>query len=144
MFFCGVFDGHGPYGHIIASHVRDNLPSKISKAVRVAQLGGCKYAVGASDNDDENSNDGSSNSDDYKDTHSENNTGNINLSLSTWEACLVKSFKEMDQEISEEINVDSFCSGSTAVTVVKKVRRVPTSSIWQNIVSRKFLLFVSF
>ncbi|KAF3448895.1 hypothetical protein FNV43_RR09611 [Rhamnella rubrinervis] len=114
VFFCGVFDGHGPYGHIIARHVRDNLPSKISKAVRVAQISGCKYAGGEVDTDD------SSDSEDYKDTHSENNTGNINLSLSTWEACIVKSFKEMDQEICEEINIDSFCSGSTAVTVVKK------------------------
>lgn len=121
MFFCGVFDGHGPYGHRIARHVRDNLPSKISKAVRVAQISDCKYGGGEVDTDDRNCNDGSSDSDDYKDTHSENNAGDISLSLSKWEACLVKSFKEMDQEICEEINIDSFCSGSTAVTVVKKV-----------------------
>nr|CAD1817516.1 unnamed protein product [Ananas comosus var. bracteatus] len=27
--FCGVFDGHGPFGHHVASLVRDTLPSKL-------------------------------------------------------------------------------------------------------------------
>jgi len=27
--FCGVFDGHGPYGHLVAKRVRDSLPSKL-------------------------------------------------------------------------------------------------------------------
>jgi hypothetical protein len=27
--FCGVFDGHGPYGHLVARRVRDSLPSKL-------------------------------------------------------------------------------------------------------------------
>ncbi|KAK4392351.1 putative protein phosphatase 2C 73 [Sesamum angolense] len=30
MFFCGVFDGHGPSGHEVARYVRDLLPAKIS------------------------------------------------------------------------------------------------------------------
>ncbi|CAL5342991.1 unnamed protein product [Camellia sinensis] len=28
--FCGVFDGHGPYGHMVAKRVRDSLPLKLS------------------------------------------------------------------------------------------------------------------
>uniref|UniRef100_A0A453RIS3 protein-serine/threonine phosphatase n=1 Tax=Aegilops tauschii subsp. strangulata TaxID=200361 RepID=A0A453RIS3_AEGTS len=27
--FCGVFDGHGPYGHFVAKKVRDSLPVKL-------------------------------------------------------------------------------------------------------------------
>lgn len=27
--FCGVFDGHGPYGHMVAKKVRDSLPLKL-------------------------------------------------------------------------------------------------------------------
>ncbi len=27
--FCGVFDGHGPFGHLAAQRVRDSLPSKL-------------------------------------------------------------------------------------------------------------------
>ncbi|KAG8070673.1 hypothetical protein GUJ93_ZPchr0006g41953 [Zizania palustris] len=32
--FCGVFDGHGPYGHLVAKRVRDLLPIKL-----IADLG---------------------------------------------------------------------------------------------------------
>ncbi|KAI0501889.1 hypothetical protein KFK09_016834 [Dendrobium nobile] len=32
--FCGVFDGHGPFGHKVAGHVRDNLPSKLSSQLK--------------------------------------------------------------------------------------------------------------
>ncbi|KAJ6877628.1 hypothetical protein NC651_030403 [Populus alba x Populus x berolinensis] len=28
--FCGVFDGHGPYGHMVAKRVRDSLPLKLT------------------------------------------------------------------------------------------------------------------
>ncbi|WVZ08853.1 hypothetical protein V8G54_022199 [Vigna mungo] len=28
--FCGVFDGHGPYGHMVAKRVRDSLPLKLN------------------------------------------------------------------------------------------------------------------
>ncbi|KAL9659661.1 hypothetical protein QQ045_024469 [Rhodiola kirilowii] len=28
--FCGVFDGHGPYGHLVARKVRDSLPLILS------------------------------------------------------------------------------------------------------------------
>lgn len=28
--FCGIFDGHGPSGHLVAKSVRDSLPMKIS------------------------------------------------------------------------------------------------------------------
>ncbi|KAK8317427.1 hypothetical protein V6Z11_A13G106200 [Gossypium hirsutum] len=30
MVFCGVFDGHCPYGHMVAKKVRDHLPLKLS------------------------------------------------------------------------------------------------------------------
>uniref|UniRef100_A0A803QFD2 PPM-type phosphatase domain-containing protein n=1 Tax=Cannabis sativa TaxID=3483 RepID=A0A803QFD2_CANSA len=64
MVLCGVFDGHGPYGHKVARHVRDNLPTKLSKAIEQS--------------------------------------------------------KEMDEDLGLDSSIDSFCSGSTAVTVVKQ------------------------
>ena len=33
--FCGVFDGHGPYGHMVAKRVRDSLPLKLSSNLEV-------------------------------------------------------------------------------------------------------------
>ena len=29
MTFCGIFDGHGPHGHLVARKVRDALPLKL-------------------------------------------------------------------------------------------------------------------
>ncbi|XP_058088607.1 lupeol synthase 1-like [Magnolia sinica] len=29
MMFCGVFDGHGPWGHYVAKRVRESLPSSL-------------------------------------------------------------------------------------------------------------------
>ncbi|PON53597.1 Protein phosphatase [Parasponia andersonii] len=131
MVLCGVFDGHGPYGHKAARHVRDNLPTKLSKAIEHSKLNSCKYRhvdiidgdLSTDDHDDKDDGDEySSSSDDYKkDSHnSDDNNSHVVLTLSSWEACLIKSFKEMDEDLSLDSSIDSFCSGSTAVTVVKQ------------------------
>ncbi|KAJ7961153.1 putative Protein phosphatase-2c [Quillaja saponaria] len=107
MIFCGVFDGHGPLGHKVSRHVRDHLPSKLSEAIRMSQLKGCKY-IDSDDDDTEKSDD-----------HDYNNN-RCNISLASWECNFVKSFKELDEELSQDSSIESFCSGSTAVNVVKQ------------------------
>ncbi|XP_004305101.1 PREDICTED: probable protein phosphatase 2C 65 [Fragaria vesca subsp. vesca] len=110
MYYCGVFDGHGPDGHKIARYVRDNLPSKLSQVVKIYQLN-----TGIFDNASLPS----------SFFNQESNTtpiskGSQDISLSSWEASFVKSFKDMDEELSLDSTIDSFCSGSTAVNVVKQ------------------------
>ncbi|KAI4353474.1 hypothetical protein L6164_002422 [Bauhinia variegata] len=97
MIFCGVFDGHGPLGHRIGQYVRDVLPSKLSETIKMAQQKVDKY------ND-----------------VSDNNEDNEHKSLALWESCFHKSFDETDEDIARDINIDCFCSGSTAVTVIKQ------------------------
>lgn len=112
MYFCGVFDGHGPDGHKIARYVRDNLPSKLSQVVKIYQLDTGIVAdanVASSFFNHENNRD-------------PKDKGSQDLSLSSWEASFVKSFKDMDEELSLDSTIDSFCSGSTAVTLVKQVQ----------------------
>lgn len=109
MYFCGVFDGHGPDGHKIARYVRDNLPSKLSQVVKIYQLNTGIFADANVDSSFFNH----ENNRDPKDK---------DLSLSSWEASFVKSFKDMDEELSHDSTIDSFCSGSTAVTLVKQVQ----------------------
>ncbi|GKD47586.1 probable protein phosphatase 2C 33, partial [Tanacetum coccineum] len=41
--FCGVFDGHGPFGHMVAKRVRDSLPLKLSAHVEVNKKGPGSY-----------------------------------------------------------------------------------------------------
>ncbi|KAG8647821.1 hypothetical protein MANES_09G112400v8 [Manihot esculenta] len=113
MFFCGVFDGHGPYGHKVSRHVRDNLPSRLSAAMKLSQVHSYRYSdvgvVDGNDSDETYKSDGSNKGDD-----------DSKVLPSSWEASLVKCFKDMDEELSLDASIDSFCSGSTAVTVVKQ------------------------
>ncbi|URE18736.1 PP2Cc [Musa troglodytarum] len=37
--FCGAFDGHGPYGHRVACHVRDALPSRLQSGMKAFEGG---------------------------------------------------------------------------------------------------------
>ncbi|KAK7294778.1 hypothetical protein RJT34_17674 [Clitoria ternatea] len=106
MIFCGVFDGHGPLGHKVSQFVRDNLPLKLSAAIKMSQQKACKY-YDASD----------TNTGAFGDVYHENND---NMSLASWEGCFLKSFDEMDEYLAQQVNTDSYCSGCTAVTVVKQ------------------------
>lgn len=101
LVFCGVFDGHGPSGHRVARRAREVLPSKLSKAIKKQPS---RLANGVSE---------ASVGPDYS---------GGNPLVSRWETVLVDSFQEMDQELGFDSSVDSFCSGTTAVTVIKQVR----------------------
>ncbi|XP_038702199.1 probable protein phosphatase 2C 65 isoform X2 [Tripterygium wilfordii] len=92
MIFCGVFDGHGPSGHKVARSVRETLPSMLSSAIKSPQV-----------NDSENC-----------------DAEDVVPSLLQWEDNFIRSFGEMDEELNLDCSIDSFCSGSTAVTIVKK------------------------
>ena len=96
--FCGVFDGHGPYGHRVASYVRDNLPSKLSRLHSLQQS-----------RVDENQNETSDNNVDTSDE------------FSSWKSTFLKAFDELDKELSDHATIDCICSGTTAVSVVKQV-----------------------
>ncbi|TKY65751.1 phosphatase 2C 65 [Spatholobus suberectus] len=106
VIFCGVFDGHGPLGHKVSQFIRDNLPSKLSAAIEISQQKARKYYDA---NDAETAS--------YDDVYDENNP---NMSLAAWEGCFLKSFDEMDEYLAQEINTDSYCSGCTAVTLIKQ------------------------
>lgn len=125
MFFCGVFDGHGPYGHKVSRHVRDTLPSRLSTVIKSSQQKSFRHRDIDHLDTGIGNGDGSSVDDTNKDGNNSDNDNKENdsriLLLSSWETSFIKSFKEMDDELSLDASIDSFCSGSTAVTVVKKV-----------------------
>ncbi|CDP19943.1 unnamed protein product [Coffea canephora] len=94
MFFCGVFDGHGPSGHVVARYVRDLLPSKLSSSSSSSASKGFNISAASSGGDE--------------------NAGNFG------DARILKSFKEMDEELEGDAGIESYCSGTTAVTVIKQ------------------------
>ncbi|KAK1267108.1 putative protein phosphatase 2C 12 [Acorus gramineus] len=102
--FCGVFDGHGRYGHTVSKLVRDYLPSLI-----ISQ----HNAV--TDNDYYNHDDDDNDSSDDDDE----NSGSIKK-LEDWKDACVNAFKAMDKDLKNQIDLDCSCSGSTAVTIIKQ------------------------
>ncbi|KAL4302681.1 hypothetical protein GQ457_10G015310 [Hibiscus cannabinus] len=118
--FCGVFDGHGPYGHLVAKRVRDHLPLKLSAYwdVNISSedaLG--LHAAGNMNSEDMDLlsvDEESRASEDLKETekHSE--------IFETLKESFLKAFKAMDRELRTHRSIDCFCSGTTAVTLVKR------------------------
>ncbi|XP_057956207.1 probable protein phosphatase 2C 52 [Malania oleifera] len=107
--FCGVFDGHGPHGHLVARKVRDALPLKL-----LSFLHSC-----------ESKQNGSGTTCFKKNLKSdggnvENVGSNEDRLDSLWREAFLKSYKAMDKELRSHPNLDCFCSGSTAVTIVKQ------------------------
>ncbi|KAL6905993.1 hypothetical protein ACP4OV_003594 [Aristida adscensionis] len=105
--FCGVFDGHGPLGREVARHVRDALPTKLSSFMKLRT-----------------EEDPSSNTDldsfDKSDSTSSSDASDESQLLSTWKNIFVKTFEDVDEELRQHSEIDSICSGTTAVTVVRQ------------------------
>lgn len=107
--FCGVFDGHGPHGHMVARKVRDRLPLKLSSFMNSSE----SKKNGSSANCC-NGNVKSDVVDPVKEMPVEEEVE------SSWREAFLKAYKAMDKELRSHPNLDCFCSGSTAVTVLKQ------------------------
>ncbi|XP_065863048.1 probable protein phosphatase 2C 6 [Euphorbia lathyris] len=121
--FCGVFDGHGPYGHMVAKRVRDSLPLLL-----------CTQWKGGS-NDEESSHHKAENTPESTNSEETASASVDNDSYDSLEAeqnekfpemflplkkTMLKAFKLMDKELNLHPTIDCFCSGSTAVTLIKQ------------------------
>ncbi|KAL2482241.1 putative protein phosphatase 2C 33 [Forsythia ovata] len=96
--FCGVFDGHGPYGHMVA------------KRVSLNGTGG-----GYSEDTSFLSPDESARASiDLEETEKPPEV------FRTLKESFLKAFKFMDRELRMYSNIECFCSGTTAVTLVKQ------------------------
>nr|GMC70770.1 probable protein phosphatase 2C 33 [Ipomoea batatas]GMC77196.1 probable protein phosphatase 2C 33 [Ipomoea batatas] len=118
--FCGVFDGHGPYGHMVAKRVRDSLPLKLS-AIWEVNTKGEDVLIEINLNSAMNSESASLLSTDEVpmasiDVEEIHKQPDIFLTLKD---SFLKAFKIMDREL-RTTSIDCFCSGTTAVTLVKQ------------------------
>ncbi|KAJ6818506.1 putative protein phosphatase 2C 66 [Iris pallida] len=120
--FCGVFDGHGPYGHLVARKVRDSLPLKLCT----------QWKANASGEHGPHQNGSASGSLNSEETASINidedlceplnvdENGKLPEMYPILKQSLLKAFKLMDKELKLHPAIDCFCSGSTAVTMIKQ------------------------
>lgn len=111
--FCGVFDGHGPNGHMVAKRVRDVLPLKLT-----SNWEGGEYATS------EASCTVSLKQDSKASTVVEEKEGHSQI-FKTLKDSFLKAFKIMDKELKQHPEIDCFYSGTTAVTLVKQVKDYP-------------------
>ncbi|KAH0992443.1 hypothetical protein GBA52_003926 [Prunus armeniaca] len=102
--FCGVFDGHGPFGHVVAKKVRDALPLKLTSQWVLTN----NAKKGAADDTNEAAS--------YQD-HKDNEHCELFMTLKD---SFLKAFKVMDKELKLHPRIDCYCSGTTAVTLVKQ------------------------
>lgn len=100
--FCGVFDGHGRNGHLVSRLVRDSLPPLLLQH-RVDN------AYDSSDCDDMSSIDDRLSSASSPELFDE------------WKEACISAFKAMDKELELHPKLNSFHSGTTAVTIIKQV-----------------------
>ncbi|KAH7278348.1 hypothetical protein KP509_38G037200 [Ceratopteris richardii] len=102
--FCGVFDGHGPNGHIIARHVVHALPKKLA-ACWQSRYRAFRPSLSGSD-------------DSFNSTRKKFvSDGDL---IGTWKVSIVEAFNLMDQELILNSLEDCFWSGTTAVTLIKQ------------------------
>ncbi|RWR95263.1 putative protein phosphatase 2C 34 [Cinnamomum micranthum f. kanehirae] len=96
MIFCGVFDGHGPWGHYVAKKVRESLPSSLlcnwQETLTLTPL----------DSDFDLEQD--------KKVHQ----------CDAWRQSYIKTCSVIDKELEKNRSLDSYHSGTTALTVVKQ------------------------
>jgi len=129
--FCGVFDGHGPFGHMVAKRVRDVLPlnlnthwelnvsgEEILKEIGINPAGSMNIEEAASASADEDS----------RVSVDAEETEKHPKIFQTLKESFLKAFKVMDRELKTHQSIDCFCSGTTAVTLIKQVL---LSNLWK-------------
>lgn len=116
--FCGVFDGHGPYGHLVARRVRDSLPQKLHAQWE------------ANSKSEEVMRDSSSMNSEDTSFISADEESRVSVELEETDKdpeifqilkeSFLKAFRFMDRELRVHTGVDCYCSGTTAVTLIKQ------------------------
>ncbi|CAL0316563.1 unnamed protein product [Lupinus luteus] len=91
MIFCGIFDGHGSWGHYVAKRVRESMPPCLL----------CNWQETLSQDID---------------VETEKKQHRFNI----WKHSFLKTCAAIDQELKQNRKIDSFFSGTTALSIVRQ------------------------
>ncbi|KAL6652976.1 hypothetical protein ACP70R_011901 [Stipagrostis hirtigluma subsp. patula] len=116
--FCGVFDGHGPNGHLVAKRVRDLLPLKLS-----ATLGRDEYKETSTSTFVSATTEGGTTK--HKDGDTDDSFRAVENRaypeiFTALRASFLRAFYAMDRDLKLHRNIDCMFSGTTAVTIIKQ------------------------
>lgn len=117
--FCGVFDGHGPFGHLVAKKVRDSLPSKLSALYKSQARQDMRVLTSATSIGGLDETKGVTIDVVVADPKAPvlENVQN-QKTFSVWKDCFLKAYHAMDKELKSHPTIDCFCSGTTSVTML--------------------------
>ncbi|CAH2037395.1 unnamed protein product [Thlaspi arvense] len=122
---CGVFDGHGPFGHMVAKRVRDMLPFTLSTQLKTAsamELSGSKNGLECATCIDEE--------EQWCELQPRENDEKLLPEMYLpLKRALLKTCQQMDKELKMHPTIDCFCSGSTSVTVIKQGKDLVVGNI---------------
>lgn len=96
MIFCGIFDGHGPWGHFVAKMVRESMPPSL--------LCNWQEALAQTSLDPD------------CDLESDKKHHRLNI----WKLSYQKTCAAIDKELEQHRKIDSFNSGTTALSIVRQ------------------------
>lgn len=101
MIFCGIFDGHGQWGHHVSKRVKESMPVSLlcnwQETLTLASL----------------------NLDFQMEMEMDRNLHWFDI----WKQSFLKTYAAIDQELKHSSKIDSYRSGATASTIVKQVIR---------------------
>ncbi|XP_019160793.1 PREDICTED: probable protein phosphatase 2C 33 [Ipomoea nil] len=127
--FCGVFDGHGPHGHMVAKRVRDSLPLKLSAHWEVnTKSEDVLREINLNSLDSLNSLDVSVITA-VEEPSASTDVEEVQKHPDALKESFLNAFKVMDRELRSVTNIDCFCSGTTAVTLVKQGRELVIGNV---------------
>ncbi|KAK5840697.1 hypothetical protein F383_20162 [Gossypium arboreum] len=96
MIFCGIFDGHGSWGHIVAKRVKKSVPASLlcnwQKALSLTSL--------------------------PRQLDTEFNSTFHHFDI--WKQSYLKTYADVDLELKHHPGIDAFRSGTTALTIIKQ------------------------
>ncbi|XP_022968748.1 probable protein phosphatase 2C 73 [Cucurbita maxima] len=96
MMFCGVFDGHGPWGHFVAKKVRESMPIALLYNWQEALVQASLHP------------------------HLELNLAKTHLKFNLWEHSYEQACAMVDGELERHRKIDTFHSGTTALSIVRQ------------------------
>ncbi|CAH8381216.1 unnamed protein product [Eruca vesicaria subsp. sativa] len=119
---CGVFDGHGPFGHMVAKRVRDMLPFTLSNQLKkTSGMDSTSVLEPTTCIDEEQLCE-------FKPSEKDNKLPLPEMYLPLKRA-LLKTCKQMDKELKMHPTINCFCSGTTSVTVIKQGKDLVVGNI---------------
>lgn len=99
MIFCGIFDGHGQWGHLVSKRVRESLPASLL----------CNWQETLT----------STSLDQDFEMEMDRNLHGFDM----WKQSFLKTYAAIDKELKHSSKLNSYWSGATALTIIKQVIR---------------------